>query len=62
MLAWPLIETSPFFVDAQTLTPVTFDQQQNKERFGIRMRLRKAAVPEQHAAPVQAEPPLVEVE
>lgn len=58
----PLIEASPYFVDAQTLTPVTFDQQQNKERFGIRMRLRKIAVLEQQAAPAEPDPPLPEVE
>ena len=58
----PLIEASPYFVDAQTLTPVMFDQQHNKERFGIRMRLRKIAVLEQQAAPADPDPPLPEVE
>ena len=39
----PLIENSPMFVDATSTAPLTFDPRENKERFGIRMRL--AAVP-----------------
>ncbi len=35
----PLIESSPMFVDATSTAPLTFDPRENKERFGIRMRL-----------------------
>ncbi len=46
----PLIEQSPYFVDAQSTTPVTLDPQ-NRERFGIRMRLRNVVVAEQTTEP-----------
>ena len=40
----PIIEKSPLFVDATSTTPLTFDPLQNKERYGIRMRLRSIPV------------------
>ncbi|MFA5949759.1 MAG: PilN domain-containing protein [Hyphomicrobium sp.] len=50
----PQLEKSPFFVDAMPTAPLTFDPRENKERFGIRMRLRNVAVaPGEHEGDVQ---------
>lgn len=51
----PEIERSPYFIDAASTSPVTFDPHEDKERFGIRMHLRgveQAAVvpPEEEVA------------
>lgn len=40
----PILEKSPLFVDATSTSALTFDPLQDKERFGIRVRLRN--VPE----------------
>lgn len=39
----PLLERSPLFVDAKLTAPLRFDEQENGERFSIKMRLRRAA-------------------
>ncbi|WP_045835007.1 PilN domain-containing protein [Hyphomicrobium sp. 99] len=39
----PILEKSPLFVDATSTSALTFDPLQDKERFGIRVRLRNVA-------------------
>ena len=39
----PILERSSMFVDATSTAPLTFDQQQDKERFSIRVHVRSAA-------------------
>jgi general secretion pathway protein L len=39
----PILERSSIFVDATSTAPLTFDQQQDKERFSIRAHVRNAA-------------------
>ena len=49
----PTLERSPVFVDAVSVAPLTFDQQEAKERFSIRVRMRAAgAAAEQKPAEV----------
>ena len=54
----PLLEQSTLFVDAAMTAPVVFDGNENKDRFGLRVRLRppvgQATAPPQAAAPEEA--------
>lgn len=51
----PLIEASPYFVDATLSTSVTFDPREEKERFSIRARIR-GPLPDQPAQQEGASP------
>lgn len=51
----PLLEGSPYLVDARALAPVTFDQQKNRERFSIRVQVQDIAAQSEAGSPRDAE-------